>query len=344
MGQSIRLGAFVIVTLGIFGVFVFMLGNVESKFQANYRLNAQFQNVSGLDEGASVRVGGLHEGTVRKIELPASPDGKLTVVMDLSRNTRNLVKQDSLASIQSEGLVGDKYVEISFGSKDSPAVRSGDTIRSQPPIDISDLIGKTNQILDSTKGALDNLQSASENVSSITARINGGRGTVGALINNQSMYQEANASVKALREDADALKHNFLLRGYFNQHGFADPAEIQKQSIAQLPSEPPQKVFTFDTRRLFDKPDSAKLKDEKALNEAGAYLQRGIPGHAVIEASVGPKGDADKDRELSQARAYAVRSYLVDHFKLDDRRLKIIGIGKTDGEASLRILLYSEVR
>ena len=46
----------------------------------------------------------------------------------------------------------------------------------------------------------------------------------------------------ALREDADALKHNFLLRGYFNKRGFADPPEIRKHSIAQLPAGEPVKV------------------------------------------------------------------------------------------------------
>jgi phospholipid/cholesterol/gamma-HCH transport system substrate-binding protein len=340
MGQSVRLGVFVVITLAILGLFVFLVGSMESKFQANYRLQAQFQNVSGLDEGADVRVGGLHEGTVRKIALPSNADGKMTIVMDLSRSTRNLIKKDSLASIKSEGLVGDKYVEISFGSQDSPAVRSGDTIGSEAPIDISDLIAKTNQILDSTKGALDNFQAATQNVDSITAKINNGNGTVGALINNKAMYQQATAGVAAMREDADALKHNLLLRGYFNQKGFADPEEIQKQTIARLPDQRPSKAFAYNASHLFDKPDSAKLKDQKALNEAGAYLQNRNPGLVVVEASAGPKGDSDKDRELSQARAYAIRSYLIDHFKLDDSHLKIVGLGKTENDASLRILIY----
>jgi phospholipid/cholesterol/gamma-HCH transport system substrate-binding protein len=340
MGRNIRVGLFVVVALAILGVMVFLVGSMESKFQRTYRLQAQFQNVSGLEEGADVRVGGLHEGTVRKIELPSSPQGKMTVVMDMSRGTREVIKQDSLAAIKSEGMVGNKYVEISFGSEGSPDVKSGETIASQAPIDISDLLAKANQILDSTKGALDNVQAATQNVTTITAKINNGRGTVGALINNPSMYQQASAGAAALRQDADALKHNFLLRGYFKQHGFADPEEIQKRLIAQIPSETPRKVFTYEATKMFDKADSATVKDQKSLNEAGAYLQQENPALAVVEASVGPKGDSDQDRELSQARAYAVRSYLVDHFKLDDRKLKIFGAGKSDAPAGLRILIY----
>jgi phospholipid/cholesterol/gamma-HCH transport system substrate-binding protein len=295
--------------------------------------------VSGLEEGADVRVGGLRKGTVRKIELPSRPDGKVTVVMDVSRQTRNLIKEDSIASIQSEGLVGNKFVEITFGSDASPQVPKDGTIQSTQPIDISDLINKTNGILDTTKTTLDNLQTATANVSDITGKINGGQGTVGALINSKTMYRQATAGVEALHSDADALKHNFLLRGYFNKQGFADPSEIQKYLIPKVPPEPPEKAFRYDAARMFDK-DAAKVKDEKALNEAGTFLQTRDAGVAVIEASAGPVGEADKDMQLSQARAYAVRDYLLNHFKLDDKRLKIIGLGKTESPASLRILVY----
>src|SRR5262249_26239948 len=79
MKQSIRLGAFVLISLAILALFVFLVGSTESKFQSNDRLQAQFQNVSGLEEGADVRIGGLRKGTVRKIVLPSSADGKMTV-------------------------------------------------------------------------------------------------------------------------------------------------------------------------------------------------------------------------------------------------------------------------
>jgi phospholipid/cholesterol/gamma-HCH transport system substrate-binding protein len=340
MKQSIRLGAFVLIALAIFAVFVFLVGNSESRFQSNDRLQAQFHTVSGLENGADVRIGGLHKGTVRKIELPKRSDGQMTVVMDVSRETRHLIKLDSVASIQSEGLVGNKYVEISFGSDSSPEVPKGGTIQSTPPVDISDLIHKTDGILDTTKGTLDNLQVATANISTISAKMNSGTGTVGALINDKTMYKQATAGVEALHADADALKHNFLLRGYFKKQGFEDPSEIQKYLIPRLPAEAPEKAFQFDAAKMFDK-DTAKLKDQKALNEAGAFLQTHNSGTIVIEASAGPVGEADKDLAQSQARAYAVRDYLLNHFKLDDHRLKIIGLGKTEGGAGLRILVYS---
>lgn len=340
MSRSVRLGAFVVIALAILAFFIFLVGRSESRFESNDRLVAQFQNVSGLEAGADVRVGGLHEGTIRQIELPAQAGGKMTVVMDVSRKTRNLIKQDSVASIEAEGLVGNKFVEISFGSDSAPRVPQGGMIQSAPPVDISDLIHKTDRILDSTQGTLSNLQVATENVGAISAKINGGRGTLGQLVNNRSMYRDADASMEALHADADALKHNFFLRGFFNKQGFADPQEIQKYVIPNLPPQPPQSTFQFDADKLFDK-DSAKLKDQKSLNRAGALIQSRNPALAVIEVSAGPIGEADKDVELTRARAYAIRLYLLDHFKLDDQRLKIIGLGKTEGRPGARVLVYS---
>jgi len=238
MSQTIRLGAFILVTLAILGFFVFLVGSMESRFESHYQLRAQFQNVKGLDEGADVRVGGIRKGTVRRIELPDQPDGKVTVIMDLAKATQNIVKQDSVAAIKTEGLLGDKYVEVSFGSAEAARIKSGETIASEPPLDISDLYGKADQILDSTQATLQNVQAASGDLSGITSKINQGRGTIGALVNDKSMYQQAAAGVTALNEDAEALKHNFLLRGFFRNRGYEDAAEVAKHQVLQLPAQP----------------------------------------------------------------------------------------------------------
>src|ERR1035438_6550218 len=109
MSKEVRLGLFIVVTLAILIAGVFLIGNTETLFKSTYRVRAEFQNVSGLSNGADVRVGGIHEGTVRKIDLPKHPEGRVTVVMDLERATRAIVRADSLAAIKSEGLLGDKY-------------------------------------------------------------------------------------------------------------------------------------------------------------------------------------------------------------------------------------------
>src|SRR5579862_5278857 len=119
MSKTLRLGMFIVATLCILALGVFLIGRQESRFLSTYQARADFENVVGLNEGAEVRVGGIHKGVVRHIKLPSKPDGKVVVVMDLEAATRRLVKKDSVASIKSEGLLGDKYVEVSFGSAEA---------------------------------------------------------------------------------------------------------------------------------------------------------------------------------------------------------------------------------
>jgi phospholipid/cholesterol/gamma-HCH transport system substrate-binding protein len=347
MSKEVRLGLFIVVTLAILFTGVFLIGNTETLFKSTYRVKAEFQNVAGLSEGADVRVGGIHEGTVRRIDLPKHPDGKVTVVMDLQSGTREIVKKDSLAAIKSEGLLGDKYIEVSFGSPEAERLKSGETIGSEPPLDISDLLNKTNQILDTTKTAMEGAQQTVNNLQSISSKIDRGSGSIGALINDKTVYKQATQAAANLSESTEALKHNFLVRGFFKNRGYEDSSDLTKYQIPALPAGSALKTFSFQDTQIFDKPDTAKLKNEKALNEAGKYLEQIKFGLVVVTASAGPKGDSEKDRVLTEARALVVRDFLVKNFKVDDTHIKTLGLGKAaggNGEPRLEILVYpSEV-
>ncbi|MGB6943924.1 MAG: MlaD family protein [Bryobacteraceae bacterium] len=342
MSQAFRLGLFIVAALSALVIGVFLIGSRESLFQSTYRLKADFQNVAGLADGADVRVGGLHQGTVKHIQLPNQPDGKVTVTMDLDKATRDVLKKDSVASIKSEGLIGDKYIEITFGSDGAPALKDGDTIGSQPPLDISNLVKKADQLLDTAQGAVTDLNGTASNLNAISSKINEGKGTVGALINDKTIYQKATAGATALDEDMEALKHNFLLRGFFKNRGYEDISDLTKNAISRLPAGAPVKTFDYDGQRMFNQ--QAKLKDEKSLKEAGDYLQSNPFGLAVVVASTGMKGETDKDRAVSEGRAAAIRDYLAKNFRLDDTHIRTLGLGKTgdtgdNGKAE--ILVYA---
>jgi len=336
MSQSIRLGFFVLLGLAILGAGVFLIGSKESLFQSNLLVRAQFQNVGGLNEGADVRVGGIRKGTVRHIELPNDPSGKVTVVMDVLKSTQGVLREDSVASIQSAGLLGDKFVEISFGTEDKARLKSGQKINSVPPLEISEIAGRANHLLDTA-------QEAVSNIGAITAKINQGKGTAGALINDRTMYDQATASVSAMHDDMEALKSNFLLKGFFNKRGYVDSDELKKHQISELPPGP-SKTFDYQAKAVFDKGDSAKLKDQKMFDEAGEYLQNAKFGLAVVASSAGVKGDSERDRTLNEAKTMVVRNYLVQNFRLDDTRIRTLGTGKSEqlGEnGKVQIVVYS---
>ena len=360
MSRAARLGAFIVATLAILVLGIFIIGGKQYLFSSTYQLKAQFDNVVGLDAGGDVRVGGVHSGSVHSIVLPHKPGEKVTVVMDLGKSTHEIIKQDSVATIETEGLLGNQFLAISFGSAGSANVRDGDIIASQPPLEMSDLLNKMSGILDSSQQAIHNATRATANLDSISAKIDGGQGTAGALVNDKQLYSNLEQTSSAMRdtmvhaqtgvtdfqENMEAMKHNFFLRGYFKSRGYEDSAELAKNEIDRLPQGAPTKEFTYSAKQLFDKQDSAKLKNQKSLNAVGEFLANNQFGFAVVEASTGMEGDAQKNLVLTQARAMVVREYMVTNFEFDDTELGTLGMGKqTDtapggGWGTVRILIY----
>jgi phospholipid/cholesterol/gamma-HCH transport system substrate-binding protein len=361
MSRVARLGAFIVGTLAVLATGVFIIGSKEYLFRSTYQLRAQFKDVVGLAEGADVQVGGVHSGTVTGIELPRKPGDEVTVIMDLAKSTHEIIKQDSVASIQTEGLLGNQYLAISFGSAGQAEVRNGETIQSEPPLEMADLLRKTNGILESSQQAVQNVTMATAHLNSVSSKIDSGQGTVGALVNNKQLYSDLEQTTTTLRatmlqaqsgvtdfqENMEALKHNFLLSGYFKKRGYEDSADLGANAIGGLPQGTPIKAFTFAVKQLFDGRDSAKLKNQKSLNDAGNFLAQNQFGVAVIVASTGMEGDTQKDAVLTEARAMIVRTYLAENFGFDNSLLKTIGMGKQTGAkldadwGSIQILIFA---
>jgi outer membrane protein OmpA-like peptidoglycan-associated protein len=295
MSTAFRVGVLVVMALASLSVGVFLIGNKEFLFSSTYRLKAEFQNVSGLNNGAPVRIGGIHQGTVKEIVLPSQPDGKVTVVMNVKSETRNIIKKDSRASIKTEGLLGDKYVEISFGTSKAEPIGENGTIASEMQKDMSEQA--------------------------------------------QAIADEARSGIVAFRDNMEALQHNVFLRGFFEKRGYGDTTELKQHAVARLPARKPSKEFDFDAKEVFDKPDNAKLRNKKALDEAGKFLEENPFGLAVI-ASSGAKGDTEKLRVLTAARAKVVRDYLTENFKVDDKRIKTIGLGKDNASETSKLTIF----
>ena len=360
MSRVARLGAFIVATLAILAAGVFVIGSKQYLFSSTYQLRAEFDNVAGLAAGANVQVGGVHSGTVHSITLPHSPGEKVMVVMDLDKSTHEIIKRDSMASIETEGVLGNQYLAISFGSAGQADVKDGEIIQSEPPLQISDLFKKTSGILDSSQQAINNATLATAHLNSVSAKIDSGEGTVGALVNDKQLYSnleqttstlqatmvQAQTGVTDFQENMEALKHNFLLSGYFKKRGYEDSGELTANAVEALPQGVPLKTFSFDVKQLFASRDSAKLKDQKSLNIAGEFLAQNQFGVAVVVVSAGMEGDTQKDLILTKARAMVVREYLVGNFGFDDSQLKTLGVGKqadanrSAGEGSIQILIF----
>ena len=170
--------------------------------------------------------------------------------MDLDKSTHEIIKQDSVASIETEGLLGNQYVAISFGSAGQAEVKNGDIDPEQPPLLIADMLKKASGILESSQQAVQNTTEATAHLNSVSGKIDSGQGTVGALVNDKQLYinleqttstlhdtmLQAQAGVTDFQENMEALKHNFLLSGYFKKRGYEDSGDLPANRIGGLPA------------------------------------------------------------------------------------------------------------
>ena len=153
MGNSrieVMVGVFLIIGFLAFGWLALRLGEVSILTQGTtYTLDAAFNNVSGLKKGAEIQISGVNVGTVRDIRL--DQDNMALVRMQLQQNVH--LPLDSMASIKTQGISGDKYIQISLGG-DTTMYKEGEiVVDTESTVDIESLISKFafGQVGDSSK-------------------------------------------------------------------------------------------------------------------------------------------------------------------------------------------------
>src|SRR3970040_529172 len=130
---QLRIGAFILVALGVFLAIVYLLGARARYFESKYDLVAECTEVGGLIEGATVRLAGVQVGRVRSVVLPPQPGGKVRVTMTVARRFQDRIRRNSEARISTQGLLGDKIVELTIGSPRAPPLRRRRAPAAQAP-------------------------------------------------------------------------------------------------------------------------------------------------------------------------------------------------------------------
>ena len=142
LGKKLRVGVFVLVALIAGIALVYALGARARLFESRYTVHADFTEVGGLNEGATVRLAGVQIGRVKRVNLPAEPGGKVRVDLSIARQFENRVRKNSVARIETQGLLGDRIVELTVGTADAPPTRDGDVIVARDPTDFSKIVGQ----------------------------------------------------------------------------------------------------------------------------------------------------------------------------------------------------------
>ncbi len=227
--QKIRTGIFVILGLVVFLAMIFIIGNQKNLFRRTVTLFINYKSVSGLQEGSYVRFAGINIGTVNLIEIIS--DTSVRVELVVQKKMLKFIKKDSKASIVSDGLMGDKLIQISHGELTSSLIAENGTLLSIQPFDMNNITSKAEKIGMKIESVINNMDTLSGNLSAIFNKVNNGKGTLGKLINDDKIANDLASTVNSakktatkldkaavgLNENMEAAKSNFLLKGYFNK-------------------------------------------------------------------------------------------------------------------------------
>lgn len=198
--NTFKLGLFVTVTVLLFVIAVYLIGNEQNLFRKTFRLHAVFHNVAGLKPGNTVRYSGIDIGVVEEISLLS--DSTLVVEMVLQKKMQSYIRKNAVAAIGSDGLVGNKILNISPGSGDGAemTVNELDTIRTyQRPA--------TDDMLETLKKTNENIALFSQQLLQISDKANRGEGMVNLLLEDEAMADDMKHTAKNLRYSSESLRH-----------------------------------------------------------------------------------------------------------------------------------------
>ncbi len=210
--NKIRLGIFVSLGIAVFIVGIYFIGQRQQLFRSTFRVSGTFKDVAGLQAGNNVRFSGINVGTVENINIVSDSSVRVQILID--ENTRKFIKKDAIASIGSEGLMGNKLLIITPGTSGQTVIEDNDTIRTVQPVNME-------EILISLKTTIENTSNITKDLSTITNKIQSGKGTIGRLIMDKSLAQDFDSTFSNLKESSAGFrmlmskaKSSWLLWGF----------------------------------------------------------------------------------------------------------------------------------
>lgn len=228
---KLRVGIFVLAALILFAGFALTVGSKSRSrwFNDHFSLRTSFRSVEGLLVGAPVRLAGVTVGQVAGIGFGPTPgDNRVMVELSVNREFQEKIREDSVASISTIGVVGDKFVDITVGNKDRRALEPQAVVASVDPPDYNKILQQGDQIVASmsklataiTEGRgllhalaydprgekmLADLAQSAADFRKATGKVARGEGTLGALLNDASLYEDVSNLVRG-------AERNWILR------------------------------------------------------------------------------------------------------------------------------------
>jgi phospholipid/cholesterol/gamma-HCH transport system substrate-binding protein len=206
-------GVFVLSALLLFSVGLFLIGNRQKAFAHHVDFFTKLNDVNGISPGSKVRVSGFEAGQVTGIEIPDRPSDKFRLKLHLDSKLHRLIRDDSFVTVESDGLVGDKFLLIHEGTDQAHEAAIGTTLPAKEPIELAAVIEKATGLIDRANAAigdittkadttLDAITTTVNNANGVVTDIRSGKGMVGMLLNDQQTATEAKDAVGNVQQAA----------------------------------------------------------------------------------------------------------------------------------------------
>jgi phospholipid/cholesterol/gamma-HCH transport system substrate-binding protein len=202
-----RVGLFVLLALATFLGGVYALGARARLFEARYTIHADFTEVGGLVEGATVRLAGVQIGRVSAVNLPPQPGGKVRVDLTIGRRFSDRIRKNSVARIETQGLLGDRIVEITVGDASAPPVAPGEVLASRDPADFGRVIAAGAETAKNVAALADALRETADQ------------------INKSKMIEDAASTVNKLGRVVDQVERG---RGWAHTLLYEEPIALRR--------------------------------------------------------------------------------------------------------------------
>jgi phospholipid/cholesterol/gamma-HCH transport system substrate-binding protein len=188
--NNIRLGTFLIGGLSILILLFYMIGKNKNIFGKNYTLRARFENIQGLKAGNNVRYAGIDVGTVEEVKI--INEHTIEAIMTINKKVNHIIRKNALASIGTDGIVGNKIVNINPQNPPANLAIENDLLPTRLPID-------TDELLRTLAKSNNNIAIISEGLKTTISKINNSH-AIWNLLNDDAFNQNLKMSANNINE------------------------------------------------------------------------------------------------------------------------------------------------
>lgn len=192
--RAVIVGLFVLVGLIFLAAGILAIGNLHETFTTKMRVNTVFEDVSGLQAGNNVWFSGVKIGTVKKVSFHGK--SQVRVMMKIDEDAQQYIRKDAKVKISTDGLIGNKILIIYGGTPEAAIVQEDDTLGVEKTLSTEDM-------MNTFQKSNENVQAITNDLKALTGKLNKGQGTIGKLLNDETIYKDITATTHSLNQASE---------------------------------------------------------------------------------------------------------------------------------------------